>query len=206
MDSFFSWFGFPGTVMLTLLMSVLALVLAICRPTPTRWVCFGAMGLSSIGDVFLARFNGLDILFPNYFAIGAGFFMAAHFLYILCYRMKLRAANAPFWNVGSITAIALGAVTSVVLAVLCLSRGTANTLPLVALYAVIIFANCATVFSYAWSKRLRSLPAILAVVGVISFLLSDLIIGLGIAGNIHTYDNLIWWFYPIGQFFMILCA
>ena len=97
MDQYFRWFGLPGSVVLTGLMSVLALVRAVLQPTTARWVCFAAMFLSSIGDVFLARFAGLDRIFPNYFVIGAGFFMAAHLVYLLCFCLKI----IPFMPGGS---------------------------------------------------------------------------------------------------------
>ena len=204
MDSYFRWFGLPGSVVLSILMSFLALVLALCHPTPIRWICFAAMLLSSGGDVFLARFKCLDRIFPNCFTIGAGFFMAAHFLYILCYGMKLRAAEAPFWNVGSCAAILLGIAITVAFVVLCGTTGNTNMLVLILLYAVIISGNCATVWSFAWSQGIRSASAVCAAIGVISFLLSDVVIGLGVAGNIHQYDGWIWWLYPIGQILLIL--
>ena len=204
MDSYFRWFGLPGSVVLTMLLSAFAFILAVLQPTPVRWICFSAMLLSSVGDVFLARFRGLDRIFPNYFVIGAAFFMAAHLFYILCYGMKIRAAGTSFWNPGAWTAILIGIAAAAAFVFLCRSAGNTSVLPLILIYAVIIFANCAAVFSFAFGQGFRYASAICAVVGVVSFLLSDIVIGLGIAGNIHRYDYLIWWLYPIGQILLIL--
>jgi len=204
MDSYFRWYGLPGSVVLTALLSALALILALCNPTPVRWVCFAAMALSSVGDLFLARFGGLDRIFPNYFVIGAGFFMAAHILYILCYGMKIHGSGALFWNGGAIAAIAIGVIIAFLLCRLAMSTGNMSVLLLILVYALIIVGNCMTVFSYAWSTH--SFFSFLAVVGVISFFASDLVIGLGIAGDIHQYDFLIWWLYPVGQVLLIFGA
>ena len=73
------------------------------------------------------------------------------------------------------------------------------------IYMCIIGCNCAVIFSYAWSvKSIRSLAAL----GALSFFLSDLIIGVEALTG-YTTDflwGMIWWLYPIGQFFIILPA
>lgn len=204
MDAYFKWFGLPGSVVLTTLLSSLALVLAIIQPTLTRWICFAAMALSSVGDIFLARFKGLDRIFPNYFTIGAVFFMAAHLMYILCYGMKIHTAGLTFCNGGVIAAGFIGLFAAALLCKLAIDAKNTQALPMILIYAVILCANCASVFSYAWSQGFSSLSAIAAVLGVISFFLSDLVIGLGLSGNIHRFDGLIWWLYPIGQLLLIL--
>jgi len=206
MDSYFRWFGLPGSAVLTGLLSAFSLILALIDPTPARWVCFAAMALSSVGDLFLARFMGLDRIFPNYFLIGACFFMAAHLVYILCYAMKIQAAGAAFFNAGVVIAAVLGTALMTLLFVLCVKKGNLKSLVLILIYGIIIFSNCATVFSHAWSQGGHSFRAVLGAVGALSFLLSDLVIGLGIAGDVHRYDFLIWWLYPIGQLLLIIAA
>ena len=47
MNRYFACFGLPGSLVLTGLMSLLALVLALCFPTPARWLCLAAMLFSS---------------------------------------------------------------------------------------------------------------------------------------------------------------
>lgn len=203
MIRYFQWFGLPGAVVLTLLMSALALILALCKPSLVQWFCFCAMALSSVGDIFLANIDRLKKDFPNYFVIGAAFFMAAHLMYILCFTFKIHGANTPFWNTGAIFALLAGLLTIALLAKTCSTQNMTGFI-LIGIYGLIITANLTTVFSYACSQGLRSVSAVSAAIGVVSFLLSDVIIGLGIAGNIHQYDHLIWWLYPIGQILLIL--
>lgn len=206
MDQYFRWFGLPGSVVLTGLMSALALVLAVLQPTAARWVCFAAMFLSSIGDVFLARFAGLDRIFPNYFVIGAGFFMAAHLVYLLCFCLKIKAAGAHFFNAGAVAAMVLGVAIALLMVILAIRTGNTGILPLILVYALIITCNCCGIFSWVCSQWQQHPAALFTGLGVVSFLLSDLVIGLGIAGNIHRFDHLIWWLYPIGQILLILGA
>ena len=79
-----------------------------------------------------------------------------------------------------------------------------SQLPLAVTYLAIITLNCMSVFSYAWARGTAG--GWMAAVGALSFLISDLIIGLGMLLNITRYDDLIWWFYPIGQALLILGA
>ena len=55
MNRYFAWFGQPGAFVLTLLLSLFALIMALRRPQLDRWLCFGAKAFSSIGDIFLMR-------------------------------------------------------------------------------------------------------------------------------------------------------
>ena len=207
MHIYFNWFGLPGTLVLTSLLSLFALVRAVCSPTPVHWVCFAAMVLSSVGDLFLTHLQKMGGRYPNSFTIGAVFFMAAHLVYSLCYGMKLfNTAGALRWNTGTAFAFGIGAAALALMLFLSIRHHRTGSLPIILIYLVIITFNCAVIFTYAWAHQLRSLSAICAAVGVFSFLLSDLVIGLSMAGNIHRFDSLIWWLYPIGQFLLILAA
>ena len=203
MNKYFACFGLPGAFVLSMLMSLFALALALLSPTPARWFCFAAMALSSVGDTFLTNFKGIKNIFPNYFTIGAAFFMAAHLLYIASYGIKIRNSGAAFFNGGVILVLAAAIALYVYFIHLSISTGHKSVLPLVVVYLAIISADCMTIFSYAWSQGFSNPLAILAAVGAVSFMISDLIIGLGIAGGITKYDSLIWWYYPIGQILMI---
>lgn len=204
MDKLFRWFGLPGSVVLTALMSFLALARALLLPTPARWLCFAAMALSSIGDLFLGHLKFLTSHFRHCFEIGVGFFMASHIMYALCYSVKSLDIDAPIWNAGAAAAFLFGILAASVLAGISFRHNRTKNLPLVLIYLCAITLNCATVFSYAWSQRLSSFSSVFAAVGVFSFMLSDFIIGLGLTGKIHRYDALTWWFYPIGQILLIL--
>ena len=203
MSKYFAWCGLPGTFVLSVLMSVLAVALAIARPGKHRFFCAAGMVISTLGDVFMTRFMDIDEIFPNYFVIGAAFFMAAHLLYIASYGIKIRNSGAPFFNGGVILVLAATIVLYVYFIHLSINTGHKSALPLVLVYLAIISADCMTIFSYAWSQGFSNPLAIFAAVGAVSFMISDLIIGLGIAGGITKYDSLIWWYYPIGQILMI---
>lgn len=203
MDRFFRWFNLPGSFVLTLLMSAFAFVLALIFPSPARWLCFAAMAFSSVGDIFLMRFRGLDRIFPNYFVIGAAFFMLAHLLYTGCFALRIRGIGAAYLNGGAVIALVIAAVCFAYFTKLCMEPGRRSQYPLILAYLIIISINCMSVFSYAWSSAASHPAAILAAVGALSFLLSDLIIGLGMAADIRKYDHLIWWLYPIGQILLI---
>ena len=49
MHKYFSWFGLPGSMVLSGLLSLTALVLALCFHSKDRWLCCAAMLLSTIG-------------------------------------------------------------------------------------------------------------------------------------------------------------
>jgi len=203
MNKYFACFGLPGAFVLSMLMSLYALLLALLYPSPARWLCFAAMALSSVGDIFLTRFKGIDRIFPNYFVIGAGFFMVTHLLYIACYWLKIKESGASFLNDGVIIVAIATLLLYYYFISLSIRTGNSSVLPLVVIYIAIISADCMAVFSYAWSQGFSNALAIPAAVGAVTFLLSDLVIGLGMAGNMHQYDYLIWWLYPIGQILMI---
>ena len=207
MDKYFRWFGLPGAVVLTSLLSAFALFRAVAAPTPMRFVCFAAMALSSVGDVFLAHLKSLHARFRNCFLIGAVFFMAAHLLYVLAYGMKLfHTAGALPWNTGTTAALLIGLSAFCLLLTLSIKSGRTKNLSLIAVYLFIILLNCSAVFTYAFAQGFSSPSAVCAALGVLSFLLSDLVIGLNLAGNIHRFDRFLWWLYPIGQALLILGA
>ena len=112
MSSYFAWFGLPGTFVLTVLMSALALVLALLRPSAHRWLCFAAMAFSTGGDLFLTNFRGLGDL-PNSFVIGACLFGIAHVLYLLTYRKLSALRGYPTLNRFGLIPALLAAVGSV---------------------------------------------------------------------------------------------
>ena len=205
MDRFFRWFGLPGAVVLTFLLSAAALLRALLIPTCEHWICFAAMLFSSIGDLFLARLKRLTKRFKNFFPIGCGFFMVSHLLYAICYGTKSAKMNMPILNGGAVIALLIGLSAFAVLTFLALSRKNTKRLSLVLIYLCVILVNCASVFSYAFSASFAD-SAVLAACGVLSFLLSDFIIGLGLTGKLHRFDFLIWWLYPIGQILLIFGA
>ena len=204
MNKYFAVFGLPGSLVLTGLMSLLALVLAVCFPSPARWLCFAAMLLSSVGDIFLMHLPVIEKNLPNYFVYGAASFMIAHVLYALCYLRLIRGSGAAVLNPGAALMAAIALAVAVYFVVTARGLGKLDQLPLILVYIAMIALDCTMMFSYAWSQGLRNPLAILAAVGAVSFFVSDLIIGLGMVMGVRRYDHLIWWYYPIGQILMIL--
>lgn len=204
MNRYFACFGLPGSLVLTGLMSLLALVLALCFPTPARWLCLAAMLFSSVGDIFLMHLPVIEKKLPNYFVFGAASFMIAHVLYALCYARLIRQSGAAIFNPGAAVMIAIAAAMAVWFIVSARKLGRMDQLPLILAYIVMISLDAGMVFSYAWSQGLSNPFALLAAIGAVSFFVSDLIIGLGMVMGITRYDYLIWWYYPIGQILMIL--
>ena len=166
MDTYFRWFGLPGAVVLTSLLSSFALLRAILAPTPAHWVCFAAMALSSVGDVFLAHLKKLNARFKNCFLIGAVFFMAAHLVYILCYGMKWTAAGAVSLNGGTAVAGCIGLAAFMLMLTLSIRRHNTKALPLILVYLSVILLNCTVVFSYAAAQGLTSASGLCAAAGV----------------------------------------
>lgn len=84
MHRFFAWFGLPGKLVLTALISLTAVVLAVIDTTPTRIICIPAMLLSSLGDIILMNYKPITKHLPvKGFIAGAVAFAAAH-VYIFC--------------------------------------------------------------------------------------------------------------------------
>ena len=167
-----------------------------------------AMLLSTVGDMFMDNFRDINSKLPNPgFFVGAFFFICAHIVYIFVYRHLICERQYTLVNPGFWAAIAFVLACGVLVVGKSLSGGSVNwgMLVLCVVYMCIIGANCATICSFAWSvKSIRSIAAL----GAVSFFISDLIIGynvlVGYPGDVIW--GLIWWFYPIGQFFMILFA
>lgn len=207
MNQYFAWFGLSGTLVLTALLSLTAIVLAIVFRTKDRVLCAAGMLFSSGGDIALAGLFGLRELLPGTsFFLGAGLFIIGHLFYIAAYLSLIRSnryriRTKGFWVGVIFTVIVFVGVTVYML--------LANTFPgaalygICVLYAAIIGADLAVIWSYAYSRRsLRSIVAL----GVLAFFISDLIIGIGKLCAVTQFDGLIWWLYPLGQLLIILCG
>ena len=203
MNRYFAWFGLQGSFVLTLLMSLYALALALLGGSPWRWLCFAAMALSSVGDIFLMRFGGLQRIFPNYFAIGAGFFMLVHAVYTAAFGVRIRSAGGALMNAGTLLAIALCAACLAYFLPMALKPRNLSRLPLVAVYLLVISVACAVECAYAGACWRQTPRAVLSAIGAVSFLLSDAVIGYGMLTGISRHDWLIWWLYPVGQILLI---
>lgn len=207
MNQYFAWFGLSGTLVLTSLLSLLAIVLALVFRTRDRVLCAVGMVFCSGGDIVLARLFGIGELLPGtYFFLGAGLFIVGHLFYIAAYRDLIRSRGLALKNKGFYGGIAF---TVLVFAVLTIYMLVSNTFPGAAMFAIclayacIIGSDLSVIWSYAWARKGVYL---LAAVGVLVFFLPDLIIGMGRLCGIGRFDHLIWWLYPIGQLGVIAFA
>ena len=199
MSSYFAWFGLPGTFVLTWLMTLLSIVLAVCRRRRHAYFCAAAMFISSCGDMFMTRFGNIEEIFPNYFIIGAAFFMLAHVMYTITYRTLAKSKGYRYFNGGVIVSLLIALACLVYFTVICAQRSDFSMYFLCMLYLAVITVNCSTIFSYAWSSAKSRPVLVMCAVGALSFFLSDLIIGLDTLAGISDFGHLIWWLYPIGQ-------
>lgn len=204
MSRYFAWFGQPGSFVLTLLLSALALVMALICHTPARWLCFAAMLCSSLADIILMNYRGIGAKLPiPAFYAGAIVFMAAHLLYAAATVVMLRTSGAGVFNPGFFAAPVLAAAVAAWIIPMALRRPFANPLLLTVciIYLCIITCMLTGVFARAWAAGGWH---ILAAAGALSFFISDVLIGLEKLAGISRYSGGIWWFYPIGQFLLQL--
>ncbi len=204
MTKYFAWFGQPGSFVLTVLLSLLALGMAVIHRTPARWLCFAAMLCSSFGDIILMNYRGIAgrLPIPRFYA-GACCFMLAHLLYIGAVALLLRRTGGRAVTPGLWLGLAVAAAAGAWVIALTLRRPGVNpvTFAVCVAYLCVIAGMLMAVFSYAWTARgLR----IAAALGALSFFLSDVIIGLDTLAGVTRYNAGIWWLYPIGQLLMLL--
>lgn len=206
MEKYFEWFGLPGKLVLTLLLSLLALVMVIVFPTSDRVLCLVAMLFSSAGDIVLMNYKKIgDRMLVPYFFVGAVLFMISHVFYFFAFFSVIRGNGYSYLNAGVFGVAALIIMIAAAFGVTAFRRGHCkiNVFLLLCIYLMIIGINCATICSFSYSA---GGTAWIAAVGALSFLISDLIIGLerllGVASP--RLRAAIWWFYPIGQILILL--
>lgn len=195
----------PGKAVLTLLLSLTAIVLFIRNPCAPRLFCAIAMGLSSIGDFCLMYRPEKKEPPPLSFLIGAVFFLLAHISYILAYMSAMRF-TLPALNTGAVIGCLL-LLTGMSSMLMFKKR---NPQPLFRagglVYLLMISINCFVISTYAFEQGgIRLLCSL----GAVSFFISDYLIGARIFSDIaffqsNTAKEAVWWFYPIGQFLMIV--
>ena len=196
-----------------------SLVMFVYMPSADRLLCVVAMFVSAVGDLFLGHVFTLKKCGVSDFTFGA-----AHLIYALAYavKMKQNPILMRYINAGTWIAI-LTCVTCLLLFLgICVYRKDYRYLWVIIAYVCFISVNCTVVLSYAWayvfqteicpvgtevSWHLKQINgAIGAAVGALSFLISDVCLGLNrVAGRKGAY-KFVWIFYPIGQFLLITCG
>lgn len=203
---FFRWFGLPGRFVLTLLMSGLSVLLAFYFPSVPHFIAAGAMLLSSLGDILLMNFRPVTRLLPfRGFKAGSAVFTLAHLTYASAFGYKIYKSKLSFFNAGVVIAFAIF-VTLVLLTVILTFLRHSDGINMLApgmIYLLVISINCAAIFSCAFSMGGL---AIVSSVGILSFLTSDYFIMLDKVCGVDskTLNELIWWFYPIGQILLLV--
>lgn len=201
---YFRWFGQPGALILTGLLSLEALLFALCFPSLPRWLCAAGMLLSSLGDIILMHYRPITDRLPRCnFEAGAGAFMVAHGFYIAAFSL----AAARLGRLSVFALLAGGGLFAVLLALLivinCRNKARRPAMMLLCTaYLVVISVCCAAVFAYAANRG--ALGAVSAA-GAILFLASDAVIGFGEVGGLRIpqREDLIWTLYPLGQALLI---
>lgn len=205
MNRFFRWFGLPGRLVLTILMSLYAVSLAVLYRDIPHYIAVFAMLISSLGDVVLMDFKPLTVpLKLRGFITGAIIFMLAQFLYSASFIFKISVGGYNLLNPGVYLAVILFIITYGSTILITLKRHSEGRILLIHCfsYLFVICSTCAIVFSYAFSAGGRS---IISALGILFFLISDcFIIARNICGiNSKALNELIWWFYPIGQIMLL---
>ena len=202
MDKLFRIGKISGASVLTSLMSLYAFIMAVTFQTTDRWICFLAMFVSSIGDIIMSNETNVGKkIGKKRLLIGGIFFAAAHILYSVCYYSKNKDRGYGILNTGFYIALCVSFIALITIIILGQKKKNSPVSYLGAiLYLCMI--SCASTMIFAFSFSAKGI-AFLALVGSLSFLLSDYIIGVGKFANIKKFDSLVWWLYPIGQILII---
>lgn len=204
LSRFFRWFGLPGSLVLTGLLSLLALTLACLCPSIPRWLCAAGMLCSSLGDIILMHYRPITDRLPfRSFEAGAVAFMIAHGFYIAAFGIAA-VRRGSLLTPAIWAGIALFAALLVLLLILHRRNKQAKagmTLLCIA-YLAVISTCCTAVFTFAWN---RGPIGLISAVGALLFLASDAVIGFGQVGGIRipNASAIIWWLYPLGQLGLI---
>ena len=201
MNKYFKIKNIPGSLVLTLLLSLTALILYIIFPSTYRFLVFLAMAFSSVGDIILMSDFKNKISGVSKLVLGASAFSVSHVLYFASYLQRVTKLFTEF-NFGYIFSLSL--FLSVLIFIISLKikyKSNTSMLLISVTYLFIIFLANLSVSLYAFEYMGT---AFLALLGSISFIISDLLIGLDILASITKFRKYVWWFYPIGQILLIL--
>lgn len=207
MGRFFRWFGLPGNLVLTTLISIYGIVLACVFRTPERIICAFAMLFSSLGDIILMDYKPITKRLPfRGFTAGALTFGLSHLIYASAFLTVIIISGFDFFNHGFILGCVLFCASLVALTFMNRRNRTGKTMIVLPLcYLLLIAGNCAVIFSCSVS---RGAFGFIAAAGAVSFFISDMFIALNVVGGlkIKHSDDIIWWFYPIGQILLLAGA
>ncbi|MEA4831325.1 MAG: lysoplasmalogenase family protein [Oscillospiraceae bacterium] len=192
---------------MTAIILTYSLIIFVIFPSPYRLFCFLGMLFSSGGDILLAKWEPIMTAFlkKHSFEAGTMSFIIAHCLYSAAFIIRQRMSGTMFFNYGTV----LGTFIFIILVTFLFWLNKTNSsgsniqlLILCVVYLAFICFDCTSVLScsaasggWLW----------LSGIGAISFLISDVFIAVDFVGgrHINNKDQLIWWFYPIGQILLL---
>ncbi|MBQ7257222.1 MAG: hypothetical protein IJS60_05960 [Abditibacteriota bacterium] len=181
---------------------IFSLILALVLKKPTNVLRFVAMVFGFLGDLTLAFYINMD----NSFLWGVAFFIICHIFYFLAYKKEVKNLfNKGFWIGEGITYLfIIGIIISFFKGKI--GPGGPEYILLLGIsifYGLIIGTVCSAVTACAYEKR--TVLSILNVLGILFFIISDFLIGINFFNiDFQLRNDLIWIFYPIGQFLLIL--
>ena len=208
MAKYFRWFGLKGELVLTILLSSLALILALIVRTPERYTCLAAMLFCTGGDLVIMNFRGIRRYIKHLLPAGACLFAIGHIFYLMTYRMhflhegyRMSPDNVGLWmGIGLVAVGMIGGCFS------CIKFGRKRMIPLIVFYGAVLGSNACMVLSYMWEAADVRPAAVLAGIGAVVFMISDFGVAIERLDRRHDWHSFVWWTYPVGQVLLILGA
>lgn len=209
MAKYFRWFGLKGELVLTLILSSLAVLFAVLYHTPDRFVRMAAMLLCTGGDLIIMNFKGVRRYLKHLLPAGATLFAFGHICYMLSYGMLFLKNGYSLItngkvNGGLVTGLLFIGTGMILGCIACVKWGRKRMIPLVLVYGTVLGANCCMILSYAWAAAYTGVLAITAGLGVVVFVISDFGVVMERLDRRHNWHTFVWWLYPIGQLLMVI--
>lgn len=196
--------GVNGKLKLSMFIMWYAVILAAFFEQGHRGICVEAMMFSFLGDFFLNN-RKLEEREKKEFYAGTVCFMIAHITYAMAYMMQIKENEYAVINTGFFMAVIMIAIVLILFTIITLLNKRKKSIIMYILsivYVLIIGLNCSVIFSFSYSaQNIKSIAA----VGALLFFASDLFIGIETFFDVKSkiIRELVWWFYPIGQFIII---
>lgn len=188
-------------LLLSFLLSALAIVLFVFFNNEYRKQCMLAMLLSTFGDLFM-----VDDFIPlgeygTY--IGAALFIAAHLVYAKCFAKMAKDKGYSLKGSGMYIGIAVMVVSTIVIAVFnfLVPEPAIIMFVLILVYIAVIGVHLCCNFAYGFADKGLSyfLPF-----AVLIFYLSDIFIFSDMLNIEHASRAYVWYLYPVAQLLLIL--
>ena len=192
----------PTKLLISFCLLAFSFIIRITHPEwPSASFCFGAMGLCFIGDTCL---NCMPIEKRPHALLycGAVAFMLGHVFYSLGYWRNIVVNSYEYFNPGTVLA-SIFILALIIVSLFCVKGKNLSPVMIgvFGFYVLVIGFNFITICTYSYSAKS------FAWVGALSFLASDLIIGIETIFKLKK-DYLrkwVWVLYPVGQLLILSC-